>query len=309
MFLSFLFHRDSWHPKYWALGLLLLILWLPAHMPLRWQLAYGRCLGRILYVCVKKIRYVTRCNIRACFPQLNDHELELAVKQTTKELGISLAETFLVWLRGLHWLKGRCTYEGREHVDAAIAEGKGVILLSCHFGAVDVGGSLISLAGIEGAELVGTYRQTDAPINRFLARVRGVFSDRMLAADDQRAVLRALRNGAAVWYAPDIEVRGKNTCFADFFGVKASTTLAISKLAKAGKAVVIPAVHYRDEATLNYTFKFFPPLTDVPSDDAEADTQIINTAIETAVKPYPWRYWWVIKRFKKRPEGETAIYC
>jgi KDO2-lipid IV(A) lauroyltransferase len=157
-------------------------------------------------------------------------------------------------------------------------------------------------------EVIGTFRQTDAPVNSFLFHVRGRYSDRMLAVSDQRGVLRALRKKSAVWYAPDIEVRGKQTAMVDFMGVPASTTTAISRLAKATGAVVIPVGHDRIGDGFDYVCRFLPPLQDVPSDDLVRDTRALNAAFEQLISAYPMRYWWAIKRFKRRPEGAAKIY-
>ena len=79
-------------------------------------------------------------------------------------------------------------------------------------------------------------------------------------------------------------------------------------LAKATNAVVIPFGHYRLNDNLVYKAKFYAPLDQLPSDNIEADARAVNAAIERIIEPHPFRYWWAIKRFKHRPEGEPKIY-
>ena len=247
--------------------------------------------------------------MKACFPQLDPAQRKTFADKSSEELGISLAETFLVWFRDhRRFLEDRLSVEGQEHLDWALDQERGIILISCHFGCVDINGALLSMMPRRDRLLFGTYRKTDEIINRFLWQFRGKYIDVMISASDQRGIVRALKKNNLVWYAPDIEVKNRSSAFVDFMGVKASTTLAISRLAKVTKAIVIPVAHYRQNDKPEYTFKFFEPLKDFPTADPEADTLKVNQAIEKMIEPYPERYWWAIKRFKNRPEGEPSIY-
>lgn len=297
------------HPRYWLLWLVLAFFWSLAKLPRGWQCSIGRVLGCALVFISKKLRHVIRSNIEACFPNLSDDELTAAVKLSQQELGVSIIETFWAWFNNTErTLRGHFELEGYEYVEQALAEGRGVIVLACHHGAVDINGALLSKVDRKDKELIGTFRQTDEVINRLLHKWRSPFSDRMISATDQRGMVRALRKGSLVWYAPDIEVKNKASAFIEFMGVKASTTLAVSRLAKATNAVVIPFGHYRLADSLEYKAVFYPPLNTIPSDDIEEDARSVNAAIEKIIEPYPFRYWWAIKRFKHRPEGDKKIY-
>ncbi len=120
-------------------------------------------------------------------------------------------------------------------------------------------------------------------------------------------ITRALKKKGVVWYAPDIEVKNKNSVFAEFKGVQASTTLAISRIARATNALVVPYAHYRNDDDRTYRLRIFPALDNFPSDEPIADTRALNRAIEAIIEPHPERYWWSIKRFKNRPEGEKKV--
>lgn len=297
------------HPKYWPLWLLLAVFWCLAKLPRNKQTAVGRGIGRLIVRLVPKLQRVINANLRACFTELDEVDLLIARKETAEEQGVSIIETFWVWFNDTNRiLPGHFEIEGYEHLESALSEGRGIIVLACHHGAVDVNGALLSKVDRRGKELVGTYRETDEIINQLLRRWRCRFIDRMISAGDQRGMVRALRKGNLVWYAPDIEVKNKASAFVNFMGVKASTTLAVSRLAKAANAVVIPFGHYRMNDQLHYKARFYPPIDGFPSDDLEADARKVNEAIEAIIEPQPFRYWWAIKRFKHRPEGEAKIY-
>lgn len=300
---------QPYHPKYWLLWALLSVFWCFAKLPRCWQVHMGAAFGRGMVTLVPKLRHVIRSNLIVCFPDLTPTERFEAEKQASSELGISIFETFWLWFNKTDsTVKGHYDLSGYGHIDRAMADGKGIIFLACHHGAVDVNGALLAQLEHKGRTRIGTFRKTDAVVNALLHKFRSPFSDRMMSATDQRGMVRVLRKGGWVWYAPDIEVKNKASAFIDFMGVRASTTLAVSRLAKATNSVVIPFAHYRISNGLDYQVVVHPALDNFPSDNLEQDARAMNAAIEKIIKPYPYRYWWAIKRFKHRPEGEESIY-
>ena len=306
---TFLLNRQCLHPKYWLLAAFLVLVWCFTRLPFRAQWACAPSLGRFLYRVSSKIRHVTESNLRACFPEMDALQAEVMLRNSAEELGYSIIETFIIWFCNIdRYLVGQFDVEGAEHMQAALNSGRGVIVLACHYGSVDTNGALLAQVGLGGKEFVGTFRQTDGAINEFLAAVRGKFCDRLVSAGDQRTMVKALRTRNVVWYAPDIEVRNKSSAFVEFMGVQASTTLAPARLAKAGNAVVLPFVHYRDPGSKRYKVKVLAPLDDFPSGDLVADARTVNAVFERMLAPFPERYWWVIKRFKNRPPEAPSIY-
>ena len=229
-------------------------------------------------------------------------------RRATAELGISIFETFMVWFRDIdRQLAGRLKFEGLEHLQRALDDDRPIIVLSSHLGSVDLNGAIFSRLERRGRPFIATYRKTDSVVNAILHRVRGRFCDDMIPVSDQRDVVLALKNKALVWYAPDIESCARNTAFVKFMGVDASTTMTTARLAKICNAIVLPFAHYRN-ADGCYTAKVFQPLENFPSGDLAADTRRVNAAIEAMIQPQPESYWWAIKRYKNRPQGQPAIY-
>lgn len=298
--------KDVFHPKYWGLWALLSLFWLIARLPYSWQIAIGKKIGRTLFRRYKRARKIITKNVAICFPGLAEGEQARLASQSGQELGVAIMETFLVWFRSIDgFLHDRFEVEGERYFDDAVDRQCGVILLSCHFGSVDLNAVLLSSLGRNNKKFVGTFRQTDEMVNRFLRSARGKYCDRLVSSTQQHAIVKELKSGNIVWYAPDIEVKSKGSVYADFMGVSASTTTAISRLAKISGAIVLPVAHYRVSDTPTYRLKIFPPLQDFPSGDIEVDTQRVNGAIEEIIKPHPDRYWWVIKRFKNQPDGKS----
>ena len=121
-------------------------------------------------------------------------------------------------------------------------------------------------------------------------------------------ILKALRAGRILWYAPDQDYGRKQAVFAPFFGVAASSVTATARLAQMGRAAVLPFTHYRLPGNAGYRVQVHAPLQGFPVGDEVADATTINALVERFIEPYPAQYMWLHRRFKTRPEGEERIY-
>lgn len=295
-------------PKYWALGIALLVLRVFALLPLSVLVVLGHGLGLLLRLLGGRLRAIAEANIKLCFPQKSEDERRQLVRASFAELGISILETAKVWfVADFNFYQRHVVVEGEEHLQAAYQRDCGILLLSCHSGSLDLNAGLVSFLIRQQRPYAFTYRKPSDPVvNHFLVSVRGRFSDYFYPVDNLVGLTRLLKKKGVVWYAPDIEVSGKNSVYAPFFGEPASTTVAISRLSKATGALVLPFAHYRQGK--KYIFRFYPPLTDFADHSCETNTATINQQIEQMISPCPQRYWWVIKRFKRRPQGHPQVY-
>jgi len=139
-------------------------------------------------------------------------------------------------------------------------------------------------------------------------RARLRYADAMFAKEELRRSVKYLRSGGTVWYAPDQDMRGKDSVFVPFFGVPAATITATHHLARLSGAAVLPFFHRRSADGRSYTIRLEAPLEDFPSADVNADTARVNTLIERMVREAPAQYLWIHKRFKSRPTGEPPLY-
>ena len=129
----------------------------------------------------------------------------------------------------------------------------------------------------------------------------------MFTKEELRATVKYLKRGGTVWYAPDQDMRGKDSVFVPFFGIQASTITATHHLARLSGAAVIPFFHKRlDDG--GYAMRLEAPLENFPTEDAVADTARINAWIERMVREAPSQYLWVHKRFKTRPPDAPPVY-
>ena len=151
------------------------------------------------------------------------------------------------------------------------------------------------------------YRVHRNPVMEWaVKRGRLRYAGAMYGNGDIRGAVRHLKRGGFLWYAPDQDMRGKDTVFAPFFGVPASTITATHQLARLTGCAVVPFFHRREGA--RYVLRVAPPLGSFPSEDVVADTTRVNAAIEAMVREAPAQYLWIHRRFKRQPEGAPVRY-
>ncbi|HVF36080.1 MAG TPA: LpxL/LpxP family Kdo(2)-lipid IV(A) lauroyl/palmitoleoyl acyltransferase [Candidatus Saccharimonadia bacterium] len=297
--------RALLHPRHWPMWLGVAALWLLAQLPLPLQRAVGAAIGALAHVFARARREIAALNIALCYPELDADGRASLLERCFRSLGIGVFEFVRAWWGPLGALPRNSTFEGVEHIRAATAAGRGVILLSGHFMTLELCGRL--LCGH--VPVAGMYRRHGDPVLEWsVKRGRLRYAAGMFARDELRAAVRHLKAGGILWYAPDQDMRGKDVVFAPFFGVPAATITATHQLARLSGAAVIGFFHRRRADGRGYEIRIEPPLPDFPSDDPVADAAAVNALIERMVREAPDEYLWIHRRFKRRPEGEPRLY-
>ena len=222
-----------------------------------------------------------------------------------KSLGVGLFEAGLAWWASDARLRRRVEVKGLEHLDAAMAGGTGVLLLTGHFTTLELGARLAAMQ----RPFHPMYRPLNNPLVDFLtSRWRSARAGvPAIPKDDLRGLVRALREGRAIWYAPDQTLDHRHSVWAPFFGVPTLTITASSRLASLGRARVVP--YFPERIGNIYRLTFLPALENFPGEDETVDTARVNRLIEDGVRRVPAQYFWVHKRFKARPPGELDVYA
>lgn len=279
---------------------------LAALLPYRLQLVLGAALGKLMYLAIPRRRHIAETNIRLCFPGLNEAEQKELVKKSFRSSGIFLFEIGSAWWASDKNLRPLCHIEGREHLEAAKQQGKGVILLSAHFTCLEIGGRLLSM---QTPDYYAMYKYHRNPLVHYMMeynRERGILG--AIERSDIRTLIRTLKAGNVCWYALDQDFGFINAVFAPFFGIQAATLTATSRIAKITGALVVPFFVRRLDDGSGYQLTFLPALENFPSGDDLADATRTNALIEAEVRKAPEQYLWAHRRFKSRPEGEADVY-
>lgn len=291
-------------PRYWHTWLALGLLFVLAHLPIKFNLALGKGFGRLLYCVAPSRRRIAETNLRLCFPEMDEAAREKMVYEVVLSCGISFFESAMSLWGPAARLRDSFTIKGLEYLDAAQAAGKGVILMGCHMTTMDICGRMLAFHH----KMDIYYRQDPNKLMAYmLVKARERFNGECIITVETRKMIRHLQRGRIVWYAPDQDYGIDHSVFAPFFGVSAATVTGTSRFARLGKAVVVPFYHVRDEHG-HYHIELGAPLANFPTDNIDADCAYINSVIEQMILRQPNQYLWVHRRFKTRPEGEPSIY-
>ena len=285
---------------------ILFVLKLIAWLPLGVARFSGAALGHILRLSNSGSYRVTQINLALCFPQLSAKEVDDLARERMSQLGQAFFETPKLWRKSSKWLLDKIvSVEGSEHLQAALDNPRGTILLVPHQGNWEVIGLWVSTLTpmtsmyeppkmVQLEEWIKTSRQragaTLVPTN-----VRGV-----------AALLKALRKGQTTAILPDQVPPPASGDFSPIFGVPARTmTLVHNLIQKSGSQVLMCTALRADGG---WQLHFMPAAEAINSADQQTSLDALNQGVESIVALAPSQYQWEYKRFKARPEGYPPAY-
>jgi KDO2-lipid IV(A) lauroyltransferase len=293
----------SLSPRHWPGWIGVGIGWLAGQLPWQLQRAFGHLLGTLLYLFARSRRRVAQVNFALCYPDLDASARHKLVREHFAALGVGVFEFARAWWGSIAPLRRTVRIVGLEHLRDATANGRGALLVSGHFMNLEICGRLLC----DHVPLAGMYRRHRGAVMEWaVLRGRLRYARAMFRQQELRPALRLLKDGGVLWYAPDQDMLGKDTVLAPFFGIPAATITATHQLARLSGCAVLPFFHHREGD--RYVLRIAAPFADFPSHDVAADTARVNAAIEAMVREAPAQYLWIHRRFKRRPEGEPALY-
>lgn len=264
----------------------------------------GEALGSLLYRIPGKRRHILQTNIRLCFPEKTEAERETLSRNTFRHVIRSYLE------RGYQWFGSAEKISRLVSVDSAIelsdSYDQPTIFLAYHFAGLEAG--CVSYSTMHPVASVYTPMSSEMT-DQIALQQRGRFGCEMIPrSGSARKILKVLKSGKPVMLAADMDFGLRDSVFVPFLGVPALTLTSVSRLAAASGARVIPFVTEVLPDYKGYRLKLFEPLEDFPSEDMTADALRMNQFLETQVRRFPDQYYWVHRRFKRRPEGESPVY-
>jgi len=269
----------------------------------------GRTIGRFGFW-FPKLRQTAERNLEIAFPQASEKERNRILHGCFENLGRMLA-VFSHFDDPPEKLKTLIDCEGVEHLAAAKSSGRGVILFTGHIGAWELSSFALSLFDHPLSFLV---RRIDNPkIELMIDRARTHLGNRTIdKRSAAREMLQILRGGGTLGILVDLNALDREAIFVDFFGVPASTTFLVAKLALRTNAQVLPVFSPWDEDRRRFVLKIDEPLEFQASGDETEDvrrlTQMFTSVVEKYVRRYPNQWLWIHRRWKTRPPGEPELY-
>ena len=278
---------------------------------LPWGVAWrlGHAVGLLYYRVDARHRRVVRNNLRISNLDLDEAGIQALSRACFEHFGALLFSTLRLLGATPEELRRITRLEGREHLDAAFAEGKGVIGLTGHFGNWELMALALSLEG-RTMDVIG--RELDNPLlETELREFRMKYGNSVIAKDGAvRGALKALKAGRMVGFLLDQDALASGV-FVKFMGSWAATFSTAGMLAVRFDLPVLPIsskVAADGTLTIRVHPPFHPVLTGDPARDTWTVTQRMTTWIEAQILENPGQWLWMHRRFKTQPgPGESPL--
>jgi len=288
-----------------GLGLLFPVAWVLAHLPAGMGLVVGRRLGDALWWLLPRRRRVTLDNLTRSFGgERSPAELRRLGRRSFQHVGMNLIEACRYYLRPTDVMLSRVRLEGDEHLRTAVAQGRGVLILTAHYGNWEL---LAAAHGLSGLPLSIVIRPLDHPLlDELAARFRRRSgAELIIKRQAVREVLQALRRQRMVGILLDQNATREEGVFVPFFGVLASTSKGLAVLALRTGAPVVPVVLRRD-LDGRHCVDVGAPIPPPPDRDVATYTARFNQVLEATIRRAPEQWLWMHARWRTRPREAAS---
>lgn len=288
-----------WQPRFWPVWLGIALLRLLVLLPYPALLSIGRALGTVLRWTLPGRRHVAAVNLRLCFPEAGEAQREAWLREHFHSLGMVALEAGLALWASPARIARLVNVTGLENITAARTGGRGVVLLTGHFPAAELAGHELQA---KLGRMAALYRPMRNPlVDELLRRSRARGTERLIPKDNMRQLIRALRQGYAVYFAPDQSHRRNYSALLPFFGEPAMTNTALTQIVQLSGAKVVPMLTRRRGDGSGYDAVLLPAWDDFPGVSPEADALRVASLLEVWIREAPPQYYWIHRRFKGRP--------
>lgn len=263
----------------------------------------GRWLGRLGHTPFGVRRNVVERQIAAAFPDASAATVDALVREAYGHFGEVLIETALLPKLGrqaiLDLFEGT---EGFEAIQEAHRAGKGIILITGHFGNWELAGAYVAARGVPIEVIV--RRMNNPLFDGYVTRTREGAG--MIVVHDHDAVKRtprAFRAGHAVAFVADQGVLGLASTFVPFFGRPAKTPRGPAVFAMRFR---LPTFFVAAVRQPNGKYRCVVTPVEIPDTgnrEADVDTVVARytSILESWVREYPGQYFWHHRRWKRQP--------
>jgi len=274
-------------------------------IPGRWLYSFAQAIAFLGYIIARKQRKIALESLAIAFGREKSPD---QIQEIAKDCFMFMAKSgveivFLMDKPNL--LRRRIEMVGKKNLDAALARGKGVILVSAHFGNFPLMLAKLSLEGYKTAGIMRPMRDSRAE-KIFLTKRRRMGIKTIYNIPRRTCIeetIRTLRDNELLFIHLDQNF-GTGGVFVDFFGQKAATATGPVVLAKRTHAAILPCFIVRQKDDTHKII--FEPALNLEEGKTSQETVIINiqrltNIIESYIRKYPAEWGWIHRRWKSKP--------
>lgn len=257
-------------------------------------------------------RRILSANLTEAFPEKTTAEIASIAERSLEGFAAALVDFLETARLTREDLLSRVTVVGEQNLRDARSRGKGVFLLSAHFGSWEIGALV---AGLLGEPIAPVARPLDNPLlEEELDRRRRRFGNRPIAKREAaKELLRAMSRNETVAILVDQNVLAREAVFVPFFGRPAATTPSLARIQLRTGAAVVPVFTW-PEGDGRYRLVFEPPILPEEFEDGRLDrddtvrraTARYMAVTEAAIRKDPAAWLWIHDRWKTKPPDEAS---
>ncbi len=272
-------------------------------LPLGVALELGGIIGGLAFLVLSKYRNIAIENLTAAFSgEKTRTEIRRIARRVFENLAKNAVELVSLPKIGKANIDSFARIVNSDILKAAYAKGRGIVLITGHFGNWELLAATLRLKGYPGAAL--GRRIYFERYDRYLNSLRQAHDVRVIYRDESpKKILRVLRDNGILGVLADQDVESVDGVFVNFFGRPAYTPAGPVVLAKASGAVLIPAFDIREGPRHRLIIE--EPIELIDTADKEKDllvnTQRWSDVIESYIKRYPDHWVWMHRRWKTKP--------
>lgn len=287
------------------------VAWLFRLLPRRLGIASMRLIGRLLFFVARGVRQRTITHLTMAFgKEMAPRDIVALARRVFLHFSTVVVDILRLPELSRQDLDDLITAQGREYVDRAMAGGRGVILLTGHFGNWEFMGAWAAQNGYR-LKVVGRPLFNEQ-IDRLLVDIRNRAGYTNIArGTGTREIIRSLRDGDSLGILIDQDTKVPGV-FVNFFGRPTYTPVGAVQLAMKLGVDIVPAFMYL-QPDLTYRIECGPPIVVSQTGNLEEDifntTQHCSDVYENIIRRFPEQWVWMHKRWKTQPEqfGAEAV--
>lgn len=295
--------------RYYIYNLAVIGGFLIAVLPKKLSLYLADRVGKIVFRILKKERLKMIDNLKSSFPEKTDAEIESIAKEVFSNLcrhAVELLNLYKLNRTNLDkWVKP----EGLEKVDKVLSKGKGIVVLSSHFGNWELQAIFLALMGYR--PVVIARKVYFDKYEAFISKARRSKGVEVVYRDESpKKILKALKKNRLLGILADQDVDSIDGVFVEFFGRQAYTPKAPVSFALASGAALVPGFTVKEGSHYRYIFEDPIEFEKMPTKEEtiKVNTQKWTRVLESYIRKHPGHWVWMHKRWKtKSASGQDEL--